>query len=119
VTGAIAYFEAVGYQLDCLLCAIIFGIKNCTISLHAALEELTGARWACWLCGLLELVQKNHCADQRAGLPMQLPNYIRAFTGLVALSLLMFGVGYYATLLSLKAVIFLLMLAWLAVPHHG
>jgi hypothetical protein len=119
VNGLILYFEAVGTQLDCLLCAVIFGIKGRTISMHAALEELTGKRWACWLCGLLNWVQQNHCADQRAGVAMPLPSYIRAFIGLIALTLILFGIGYYATLISIKMVFLLLFFVWLAVPQHG
>lgn len=121
MTALVSYFEAVGYQFDCLLCAIIFGIRATTISMHAALEELTGARWACWLCAVLGwLVQRDHCADQRAGVPMQLGNYIRAFIGLVGLTLLLFALGYAATILSLKAVILLAAgLVWLGLPAHG
>lgn len=89
-SAVVSYCETVGIQLDELLCAIIFGVRGMTISLHAALEEATGARWACWLCDFLSFwVQRHHCADQRRGLPMGGENYLRAIAGLLLLCVLL------------------------------
>jgi hypothetical protein len=77
-----------------LLCAIIFGVRGMTISLHAAQEETTGARWACSLCDFLSFwVQRHHCADQRRGLPMGGQNYLRAIAGLLLLCTLLWWVA--------------------------
>ncbi len=85
----LTYFIAVGVQLDEFLCALIFGVRGVTISLHAALEAKAGRRWACWLCAVLSwLVQHDHCADQLAGKPMTLRNYTIAFG---ALGMLAYG----------------------------
>ncbi|OYV24528.1 MAG: hypothetical protein B7W99_01895 [Rhodospirillales bacterium 20-58-10] len=118
MSKALTYFETVFYQLDCLLCGIIFGVKSCTISLHAALEEAAGVRWACWLCGLLNLVQPNHCADQRAGVPMGFGNYVVAAVMLLALSAFLCVAAWWLTLLSFQMVLWMVaFVAWMETPH--
>ncbi len=90
------YLDAVGVQLDCFLCAIIFGIKGQTISIHAALERKAGKKWACLLCAFLSwLVQHDHCQDQLDGIPMGTTNLFRAFCGLTILFLLLFYPVFY------------------------
>lgn len=67
------------------------GRANETVSLHAADEEHT-AIWARLLCALLSvIVQRHHCAKQRAGLPMSAPSYVRAG---VALTILLSATAY-------------------------
>jgi hypothetical protein len=83
------YLIAVGFQLDELLCAILFGVMDTTISLHVALEAKAGKKWACLFCKFLSwLVQRDHCQDQLDNVPMQLDNYIRALIGLLLLAAL-------------------------------
>lgn len=90
----ILYFETVFRQLDKLLAAILFGVANMTISLHVALEEKAGMKWACWACWFLNVVQRDHCAKQRAGIPMTFRDYIVAGTLLIVLTGLLISVPY-------------------------
>ncbi len=85
----LAYFKTIGLQFDELLCAILFGVMNTTISMHVALEMQAGKKWACLFCDLLSLlVQRNHCQDQLDNVPMSTGNYIRAFIALLVLAVI-------------------------------
>lgn len=82
-----SYFYAIGIQLDKLLCAVLTGSLDTTLSLFAARLAAKGNRPACWFCAVLSmLVQRDHCADQLAGTGMPLGSEVRAFIGLAALA---------------------------------
>ena len=57
------YLRNVGLALDKLINAVAGGAHDETVSERAAREELTGKRWACYLCKWFHYtVERNHCA---------------------------------------------------------
>ncbi len=88
------YWKRLGVALDEFLNVLLLnGLPEQTISLHAALAELEGERWGCWLCAALNaLVQKHHCIKQLSGEPMTTSSAIRAGILLVTVAALI-GVG--------------------------
>ncbi len=49
--------------LDQLLNTIFWGDPDETISSRAAKARLEGACWGCFLCKMLDLIDKKHCED--------------------------------------------------------
>jgi hypothetical protein len=86
----ISWAEQVGIAFDMFLNAILGGKAGQTISIRAALASQSGSRLGCLFCRLLSwLVQRNHCADQLAGIGMPFGSYVRALICLIALAWLM------------------------------
>lgn len=56
------WFHSVMYCVDCTGNALAGGDPRETISSRAGKAQKAGRRWACVLCRLLDLVQKDHCA---------------------------------------------------------
>jgi hypothetical protein len=117
--AVVRYFEVVGIGLDIFLCAILTGQKATTLSMAAARAEPGGLWVACRFCAFLPwFVQRNHCADQRAGIGMAGINYFRAIVGLVILALLLWWAGWWVLLLSFKLLAALVsFIFWMEVKH--
>ena len=56
-----AYPITVITALDRLANAILLGDGRTTISTRAYEATLKGERWGCWLCGVLDRLQQDHC----------------------------------------------------------
>lgn len=83
----VSYLVQIGIAFDMLLNAFLGGEAGQTISMRAALAAEKRIAFWCVFCRLLSwLVQRDHCADQLAGIPMKFGNYFRAFIGLGALA---------------------------------
>ncbi len=81
------YFLQLGLAFDMFLNALLGGWAGQTISYRAALGmEARKPAW-CMFCRLLSwLVQRDHCQDQIAGVPMDGEEYFRALIGLLVLA---------------------------------
>jgi hypothetical protein len=90
------YLTQVGIAFDMQLNAILGGVAGQTISLRMAQAALRKVWAACVFCKVLSwLVQRDHCADQLGGKPMNDENYFRAFVGLVVLAILLGAPGVF------------------------
>ena len=87
------YIQRIGLAVDELFNVIWFnGRPDQTISLHAALDQRKGKRWACILCRILDvMVEHNHCANQFIEGPTGTAAAIRSILALCALFLPFFG----------------------------
>ncbi len=80
---------------EALNVVVLDGEAGQTVSIHAADDQKT-ARWAAILCAILSfVVQHDHCADQRNGIPMTTWSYVRAAIAINAV-LLVIGAILYA-----------------------
>jgi hypothetical protein len=73
-----------GIALDEAECEALGGPDGQTISMWTAMEARHGSALAHVFCLALWVVQRHHCRDQLAGVPMEGQNYIRAVIALVA-----------------------------------
>lgn len=90
-----SYFQRIGLAVDELFNVVWFnGRPDQTISLHAALDQRKGKRWACVLCRILDvLVERNHCANQFVEGPTGTAAAIRSILALGALFLPFYGLA--------------------------
>ena len=85
----INYFNQVGIAWDMLWNTFFGGKAGQTLSYRAALGMEAKKPFWCVFCRFLSwLVQRNHCEDQLAGIPMKDENHLRAFGGFVVLSII-------------------------------
>lgn len=55
------YFLRILISIDQLANTILGGNEDETISSRAAKAKLSGKKWGCVLCKLLDKIDKNHC----------------------------------------------------------
>lgn len=55
------YFLRILISIDQLANTILGGNEDETISSRAAKAQLSGKKWGCVLCKLLDALDKNHC----------------------------------------------------------
>lgn len=96
------YIQRIGLAVDELLNVIWFsGRPDQTISVHAALEQRKGTRWACVLCKILDvLVERDHCPKQFTEGPTGIVAGIRSILALIVLLLPFWGLGSLVAFLS-------------------
>lgn len=86
-----------GEALDEFLNVVLFdGDVGDTISDHSAKAQAAGKTWGCIVCRWLSLtVQKDHCKETLAGQPISQSGGILAGTQLLALFLILTGLGWF------------------------
>jgi hypothetical protein len=85
MTGVAALLVRAGDLADMGLNVLTGGRWGQTLSMRAAIAQISGEKWACDLCGALNvLVQRRHCQKQISGEPMSRWNYLRAGACIVA-----------------------------------
>lgn len=85
-----SYFVQLGVAFDMMLNAILGGEAGQTLSYRAALAASQKVWGWCVFCRFLSWwVQRNHCANQLAGIGMDGDQYARAFVGLLMLAALL------------------------------
>lgn len=94
------YLDRIGFQLDCLLYAILGGPEDTPISLGAARARVIEQQqrrlgWGCILCRWLSwTVERHHCARQLEGRPVVRWGALLAGLQLAMVAFLL-GAGFY------------------------